>query len=51
MIGWATLYRACKGIKVNLSSAKRLSNATGGAVPWEALTDERDEDERRREVA
>jgi hypothetical protein len=44
MVGWATVCRACKGIKVNLSSAKRLSKATGGEVPWESLTDDRDDD-------
>lgn len=42
-IAWATICRACRGIKVNLSTAKRLSKATGGAVPFEALTDERDD--------
>lgn len=44
MVGWATICRACKDIKVNKSSAKRISHATGGAVPWELLTDERDDD-------
>lgn len=43
-LGWATVMRACKGIKVNLSTAKRISKATRGAVPYWLLTDERDED-------
>lgn len=41
-VGWATIMRACRGHKVNLHTAKRIAAATGGAVPYEALTDERD---------
>lgn len=47
VVAWSTIYRAIRGIKVNLSTALRLSKATGGAVPYESLTDERVE----REVA
>lgn len=50
-VGWATISRACRGVKVNLSTAKRLARATGGAVPYEALTDDRDADTDVEEVA
>jgi hypothetical protein len=40
-LGYPTVFRAAHGIKVRYGTAVKISNATGGAVPIEALTDER----------
>lgn len=41
-----TLYRARRGEKVGLARAMRISRATGGEVPVQALTDECDDEPR-----
>lgn len=49
-LSWATVCRARDGKNVRLSTAKKISRATGGAVPVTALTndDEALDDEARR---